>query len=154
MCERRFILRGRADRVEQHPDGLILLDYKTGQVATEKQVRIGLAPQLTLLAAMLRQGKFAGVPAGAVRSVGYVQLKGGETPGEELPIKFKEGAPDQQAEKALRRLTELIERFEDESTPYRSLVHPMWSTRYGDYDHLARVREWSILADDPLAALV
>ena len=34
-------------------------------------------------------------------------------------------------------------RFEDENEPYRSLVHPMWKTRYGDYDHLARVKEWS-----------
>ena len=22
--------------------------------------------------------------------------------------------------------------------------HPMWKTRYGDYDHLARVKEWSL----------
>ena len=22
--------------------------------------------------------------------------------------------------------------------------HPMWTTRYGDYDHLARVKEWSL----------
>jgi ATP-dependent helicase/nuclease subunit B len=22
-------------------------------------------------------------------------------------------------------------------------VHPMWKTHYGDYDHLARVKEWS-----------
>jgi hypothetical protein len=23
-------------------------------------------------------------------------------------------------------------------------VHPMWKMHYGDYDHLARVREWSL----------
>jgi ATP-dependent helicase/nuclease subunit B len=28
--------------------------------------------------------------------------------------------------------------------PYLSLVHPMWSNHYGDYDHLARVKEWSL----------
>jgi len=22
-------------------------------------------------------------------------------------------------------------------------VHPMWKKHYGDYDHLARVKEWS-----------
>ena len=38
----------------------------------------------------------------------------------------------------------LAAKFADETTPYRSLVHPMWSTRYGDYDHLARVKEWSL----------
>jgi ATP-dependent helicase/nuclease subunit B len=37
----------------------------------------------------------------------------------------------------------LAQRFDDEATPYRSLVHPMWTTHYGDYDHLARVKEWS-----------
>ena len=35
-------------------------------------------------------------------------------------------------------------------TAYVSLVHPMWKTHYGDYDHLARVKEWSLSggADD------
>jgi ATP-dependent helicase/nuclease subunit B len=33
--------------------------------------------------------------------------------------------------------------FDDGDEPYRSLVHPMWTARYGDYDHLARVKEWS-----------
>jgi ATP-dependent helicase/nuclease subunit B len=40
-------------------------------------------------------------------------------------------------------LTEIAQRFDDENQPYRSLVHPMWTTHYGDYDHLARVKEWS-----------
>ncbi len=35
-----------------------ILDYKTGQARTEKQVRTGLAPQLTLEAAILRAGGF------------------------------------------------------------------------------------------------
>ena len=42
-----------------------------------------------------------------------------------------------------RRLIAILARFEDEEMPYRSLVSPMWKTRYGDYDHLARVKEWS-----------
>ena len=37
----------------------------------------------------------------------------------------------------------LARRFDDDTEPYRSLVHPMWTNRYGDYDHLARVKEWS-----------
>ncbi len=43
--------------------------------------------------------------------------------------------------------TELATRFEDEATPYRSLVLPMWVNRYGTYDDLARVKEWSAGAD-------
>ena len=49
----------------------------------------------------------------------------------------------EQFDEALAKLTALLTRFEDESEPYRSLVHPMWKARYGDYDHLARVKEWS-----------
>jgi ATP-dependent helicase/nuclease subunit B len=40
-------------------------------------------------------------------------------------------------------LTDLVIRFEDETTPYRSLMLPMWKDRYGTYDDLARVKEWS-----------
>ena len=59
---------------------------------TEKQVRIGISPQLTLEAAILRRGGFAGIAAGAsVGELVYVSLKGGEPAGEEEPIEFKDG---------------------------------------------------------------
>ena len=140
-----FKLRGIADRIERDAEGrYIILDYKTGAARTEKQVRTGLAPQLTLEAAMLRQGKFKDIAAGAsVAELGYVLLKGGEPPGEPKPLKFKEGTPDDHADRALEKLTALAKRFADKDQPYRSLVHPMWTTHYGDYDHLARVKEWS-----------
>src|ERR1700722_10101699 len=140
-----FKLRGIADRIERDAEGrYIILDYKTGAARTEKQVRTGLAPQLTLEAAMLRQGKFKDIPRGAsVAELGYVLLKGGEPPGEPKPLKFKEGTPDGHADRALEKLTALAKRFADKDQPYRSLVHPMWTTHYGDYDHLARVKEWS-----------
>jgi ATP-dependent helicase/nuclease subunit B len=140
-----FKLRGVADRIELRPDGrYAILDYKTGSVRTEKQVRTGLAPQLTLEAAMLRNGGFAGIAlGGSVAELAYVQLKGGEPAGELKSIAFKDGTPDMQADRALGKLRGLAQRFDDEATPYRSLVHPMWTTHYGDYDHLARVKEWS-----------
>ena len=141
---REFTLSAIADRIEQRGDGFYaILDYKTGAARTEKQVRTGLAPQLTLEAAILRGGGFKAVPAGSVAEVSYIRLKGGEPAGEELPIAFKELTTDAQADHALKRLKGLAAKFEDESTPYRSLVHPMWKTHYGDYDHLARVKEWS-----------
>jgi ATP-dependent helicase/nuclease subunit B len=140
-----FKLRGIADRIELCRDGrYVILDYKTGAARTEKQVRTGLAPQLTLEAAMLRKGGFEGIAAGgSIAELLYVLLKGGDPAGEPKSILFKEGNPDSQADRALEKLTKLARHFEDESTPYRSLVHPMWRTYYGDYDHLARVKEWS-----------
>jgi ATP-dependent helicase/nuclease subunit B len=143
-----FTLTTRADRIEQRAGGYAILDYKTGSLPTEKQVRTGLSPQLTLEAAILRGGKFKDIPGGTIVELSYVGLKGGEPPGLHAPIEFKDGTPDSQADKALSRLAAIALRFEDEATPYRSLVSPMWKRRYGDYDHLARVKEWSAASDE------
>jgi ATP-dependent helicase/nuclease subunit B len=139
-------LTTRADRVERRHDGsYAILDYKTGSPPAEKQVSAGLSPQLTLEAAILRGGGFDGIPKDAtVSALAYIALRGGELPGEEKPILFAGSSPDAQADRALSRLKEVAQRFADESTPYHALVRPMWRTRYGDYDHLARVREWSL----------
>ena len=57
--EREFTLSAIADRIERRKDGsYAIIDYKTGAGRTEKQVRTGLAPQLTLEAAILRAGGF------------------------------------------------------------------------------------------------
>src|SRR6516165_5157595 len=45
LGERVFTLRARADRIERLAGGsYAILDYKTGQVPSEKQVRIGVSP--------------------------------------------------------------------------------------------------------------
>jgi ATP-dependent helicase/nuclease subunit B len=145
LGQREFTLSGIADRIELRRDGsYAIIDYKTGAARTEKQVRTGLAPQLTLEAAILRDGGFKMVAPGPVSEIAYVTLKGGEPAGKQQVIDFKEGTPDTQADNALTRLKEVAAKFEDESKPYLSLVHPMWKTHYGDYDHLARVKEWSL----------
>ncbi len=143
--QREFTLSAIADRIEWRRDGsYAIVDYKTGQARTEKQVRTGLAPQLTLESAILRKGGFKGLRAGSVAEVAYVTLRGGAQPGKDETIDFKDGTPDTQADHALTRLIELASTFEDAGVPYLSLVHPMWSNHYGDYDHLARVKEWSL----------
>jgi ATP-dependent helicase/nuclease subunit B len=150
LGERVFVLRGRADRVEACAGGgYAVLDYKTGTVPTEKQVRIGISPQLTLEAAILRAGGFPGIAAGAgVDELAYISLKGGTPAGENRPIEFKEGNADIHADRALAKLRAVAERFEDEQQPYLPLVLSMWKSRYGTYDHLARVKEWSVGGDD------
>lgn len=139
-----FILTARADRIERRSDGTYaILDYKTGQPPTEPQVRSGLAPQLTLEAAILRNNGFPEIVSGPVSEIGYVRLKGGDPPGEPKNIRITEGTPDSCADIALQRLTGVALKFLVDGEPYRSLVHPMWKRHYGDYDHLARVKEWS-----------
>ncbi len=143
---RTFTLSARADRIERRANGtLAILDYKTGQPPTSPQVQSGLAPQLTLEAAILRGGGFAPhVASGSVTELCYVRLKGGEPAGEAKRIDFKDrGTPDSFADLAKARLTAIAAKFLVDGEPYRSLVHPMWRKHYGEYDHLARVKEWA-----------
>jgi ATP-dependent helicase/nuclease subunit B len=149
--ERTFVLSARADRIERRHDGTFaILDYKTGQPPTGKQVRMGLSPQLTLEAAILREGGFANIPANAsVSELVYVRLSGNNPPGEQktLELKINKGdqaqPPDAAADYARQELEKLIRKFEDETQAYTSLNLSMWSNRYGSYDDLARIKEWS-----------
>ena len=60
-----------------------------------------------------------------------------------MTVKFTQGTPDNFADIALEKLTNIARQFLVEGEPYRSLVHPMWKKHYGEYDHLARVKEWA-----------
>jgi ATP-dependent helicase/nuclease subunit B len=148
--ERTFVLNARADRIERRADGAFaILDYKTGQPPTPKQVRLGLSPQLTLEAAILRGGGFEAIDAGStVGELAYVRISGNNPPGEHraLELKIKNETPqppDEAADYARKQLEALIRAFEDEAEPYSSLNLPMWTNRYGSYDDLARIKEWS-----------
>jgi ATP-dependent helicase/nuclease subunit B len=149
--ERSFRLTARADRIERRQaGGYAILDYKTGQPPSDKQVRLGLSPQLTLEAAILREGGFPDIHAGSsVSQLVYVRLSGNNPAGEEriVQLKINKGdepiPPDTAAADARAKLEALIRAFEDESQPYTSLNLPMWTNRYGAYDDLARIKEWS-----------
>ena len=111
---------------------------------------MGLSPQLTLEAAILREGGFENIRAGSsVGELAYVRLSGNNPPGEhrllELKIRSNDAPqpPDEAADYAREQLEALIRKFEDPETAYTSLNLSMWSNRYGAYDDLARIKEWS-----------
>jgi ATP-dependent helicase/nuclease subunit B len=141
-----FTLKGRADRIDVFPDGsAAILDYKTGSVPTDKQMQKFLSPQLPLEAAMLIKGAFGDVSVPSVKELVHVRLTGGEPAGEEMIAKVD---ANRMARESLARLTRHIARYDDETQPYRSREMPFRKTDAGDYDHLARVREWSLAVDD------
>lgn len=143
---RPFTLTGRADRLDAFETGeYAVLDYKTGQPPGDKEVRVGFAPQLPLEAAILAGGGFEQVPAGPARDLVYVRLTGMSEAGLVKTIDLKDRTPMEVAAEHRARLRELINRYEQEETPYRSHTYPQHARRVsGDYDHLARHAEWAV----------
>jgi ATP-dependent helicase/nuclease subunit B len=141
-----FVLTGRADRIDIFADGsAAVIDYKTGRVPTERQIELLFAPQLPLEGAMLMAGAFADASAARVREFVYLKLAGGDPPGEVLVAKADATV---KALDARARLIGLIAAYDNERQGYRSREMPYRVTDKGDYDHLARVAEWSRVEDD------
>ncbi len=135
-----FVLTARADRIDRLAEGrLAVLDYKTGQPPSEREVKSGLVPQLSLEAVMARLGAFDGIEAADVAELAYVRLSGGRVAGEERRLKADAG---ELADEARHRLERRIAQFDDAQMPYRSRPHVQFIGRFGAYDHLARVKEW------------
>lgn len=147
---RDFTLSGRADRLDEFPDGrFAVVDYKTGALPGHDEVRVGMAPQLPLEAAMLADGRFEGARGEAAQYL-YVQLTGRGEGGGLKEIQLKDTDPAAVAQAALNDLKKMIDRFENEATPYRPGTHPKFRRRpNGDYDHLARFAEWLLAPDAP-----
>ncbi len=136
-----FDLKAKADRIDLMTDGRVeILDYKTGGLPSDKQVESGLSPQLSLEAAMAMAGAFVSIDAASVGALTFMRLGGGEPPGEVRSVKAD---PEELGAEARAKLERLIASYNRKSTPYLSRPRPMWASRFSDYDHLARVKEWS-----------
>ena len=148
-----FELHCIADRIDTTADGaLVIIDYKTGQPPSDRQVNAGLSPQLPLEAAIAMGGGFPDIKSRGVAELAYVRLSGGLPPGEYRSLKPSvDGVPipvDALANAARDGLVKRIAQFDLERTAYLSRPRPQWLAREGDYDHLARVKEWSQLGGD------
>lgn len=140
-----FVLNGTADRIDRLASGnLSLIDYKTGLTPTKPMVEAGFSPQLPLEAAMLARGAFAGIDKAETDELLYIRLSGGRVAGLERPIDLD--AMDA-AVAAWDGLVRLIARYDKAETPYLSRPRPQFLNQPGDYDHLARLGEWSPYGD-------
>lgn len=145
-----FTLKARADRIEVTADGFgHVLDYKTGKAPSKKEVATGFSPQLTLTAAILAAGGFDGLGRPTPGDLTYLEVTGRKPAGR---IEVRAGAgPDSRdaADRALTGLAELVARFDRPAQPYLSRVAPQFvKARISDYDHLARVFEWSTSGEE------
>ena len=138
-----FRLIAKADRVDTLTDGtLAIIDYKTGAPPSAKEVAAGFAPQLPLEAVIAEAGDFEGLHKARVSALDYWRLTGGDPAGERKSA----GKEIESLVQATRDgLQNLIHRFDFEDTPYEARPHPQHAPRYSDYEHLARVKEWSAI---------
>ncbi len=142
----RIFTCGRADRIEQRADGTYaILDYKTGQPPTEPQVRTrawrrssrwkprscATAASPDIPPARWSKSVMCGSRAASRRASRRTSSYGKR---HTRQLRRQRAGKARQAS----RVSFLID-----GEPYRSLVHPMWKKHYGDYDHLARVKEWA-----------
>ncbi len=149
MGAETFTLRARADRIERRRDGgACIVDFKTGLPPSNKEVFAGFSPQLTLEAAMLMAGAFEGLaPTTTTPDLLYVHASGGRKPFEPLLVKPPRGDEREVAAIVADHVTRfrgLVARFLAGEAAYTSRPYPKYAKSYGDYDHLARVLEWSL----------
>jgi ATP-dependent helicase/nuclease subunit B len=149
-------LRGRADRIDRLADGTAeILDFKSGSNPSRRQAQTLVSPQLALEAALLRRGAFAELGAAEPADLVYVRLKanGLVVPESILKDGRKMLSAVDLAEDAWRRLEELVRHYQNPEAGYISRSLPFKEGDFdGDYDHLARVLEWSAgpgEADEP-----
>ena len=154
-----FTLTAKADRIELDAHGAAIIDFKTGEPPKAPQVAVGFAPQLTLTAAILAAGGFAGVPPTPASELLYVKINGrrsrktrdlgGEVSDVGKVTRNQPLTAAELAERELARLVDGVAAFDDETRPYRSWEAPQFMGNFGgNYDHLARVWEWHVVGGE------
>lgn len=141
-----FVLTGRADRIDILGSGKArLVDYKTGRIPSGSQVKSGLAPQLTLEAAMLAEGGFGGVTPCETAELLYIKLSGGEPAGHIEVIDIDVMA---HAHEHLEKFKTLMRAYDDVTHGYipRAIMEKEQDTT--PFDHLSRWREWSLAEEE------
>ena len=145
-----FSLSGLADRIDIMADGRAeIIDYKTGASPSPKQARVLLDPQLALEAAVLGLGGFPDLPRTKTAHLLYVRLKPEETLKVDQVDNKKPDRPDTRsadelAAEALKQFVGFVSLLADGRRGFASRLVPASARDFGgEYDHLARVAEWS-----------
>ena len=138
-----FTLTARADRIDisrEDPHCAALIDYKTSGSFTKAKLEAGDLPQLPLEGIILRDGGFDSVPALDADYAGYWVISSGQSSGKRIELNDDLTALCDKVETQLQRL---ITAYNVDGAPYTSLPNPQNRLRYNDYEHLARIAEWS-----------
>lgn len=139
-----------ADRIEYHRDGKIaLVDFKSAYTPENWAIQAGFACQLSLESALYARGAFpfrAPPAPGSEESVKealYVALAGAQGL-EEQEIGDKKSPLSEWVETQYKDLTAWLVSFYQDNKPYTPRSPGPWSRGENVYDHLSRLKEWSL----------
>ena len=138
---KKFVLTTRIDRLEIARDGrATIIDYKTGMMPSESEMRKGAANQLPLAALVAQHGELH-PSAGElhVAALEYWKLAGSADDCEIVHVEAQE-----LMQAARERLENLIREFDKAETAYSAQNNPALLPRYNDYEHLTRRQEWEV----------
>jgi ATP-dependent helicase/nuclease subunit B len=149
---------GIADRIDIKGSGLVdIVDYKTGLSPSVSQARALLDPQLALEAAALRAGAFRDAGALTPENLLYVRLRPGDrfredkvnNEGASATAKRQPKSALDLAQESLDQLTRFVVTLRSGEAGFASRLVPFAQGDFGgEYDHLARVAEWSTADED------
>ncbi len=136
-----------ADRIDILNDGrAAIFDYKSGTLRTEKQDKT-FSPQLSLTGAMVQAGAFEAIGAREVAQYAFIKSLG-RSDDERKNGWRRDGA---EAAETIRdaeaRFRALIAAYDGPDAKYQSQPRPQFTDDYGDYDQLARRKEWAAAED-------
>ena len=141
-----YSIRATADRIDIKSDGSVnIIDYKTGKPPKQKQIELGLSPQLPIESAIIRAGGFSAIGAAAVSGMEYWELSGMGDGGEVIKIGKNIDALTKDAIDGLYRM---IEKYQNPSQGYSSEPHGDRFLKNREYRHLSRLMEWGNSEDD------
>ncbi|MEZ5690757.1 MAG: double-strand break repair protein AddB [Rickettsiales bacterium] len=134
--DKKFTLTARIDRLELLEDGsYILVDYKTGNIPKQSDIKKGEANQLPLSSFIVKNGDCY---------ANSIKLKNSDVSRMEywriVPDKTEINVANTDADKAMCEFVNLTREFNNEDMPYK--VREFSDDAYNDYEHLIRRSEW------------
>ena len=143
-----FHLRARADRIDIQEEGALhIIDYKTGLGPSIKQAQT-LSPQLALEGLIAKQAGFKADASAGITDLSYMRLRRGSE-FKAQSIANKDHSLDDIINNAEAELLKLVKGYQFQEQGYLSRRAPFKDGDIsGDYDHLARTREWSFGDDE------
>lgn len=124
-----YTIYAKIDQMDQIEDGYRLIDYKTGQLPSKKDIRIGLSPQLPLEAFIITNNR------NSIKEMTFYKIGGlrsGRLDLDDIPT-LVEGVKE--------KLDNLLGHFSEPSAGYLACPVPDQSPTYNDYEHLERLKE-------------